>query len=83
MQKLVYSSEMVALFYFILDISNRISKIKQPLPKVLFCHIIFFYLMNNFKFFVFSSPGQRSCELLPSLGVRPSVCPSYVVNVHI
>ena len=41
MQKLVYSSEMVALFYFILDISNRISKIKQPLPKVLFLSYYF------------------------------------------
>jgi hypothetical protein len=43
MQKLVYSSEMVALFYFILDISNRISKIKQPLPKVLFLSYYFLW----------------------------------------
>ena len=27
---------------------------------------------------IFSSPGQRPCELLPSLGVRPS----YVVNFN-
>jgi hypothetical protein len=32
-------------------------------------------------FFLFSSPGQRPCELLPSLGIRRR--PSYVVNFHI
>ena len=33
----------------------------------------------NCKSIIFSSPGQRPCELLPSLGV----CPSYVVNFNI
>jgi len=40
--------------------------------------------VNNNSLQIISSPGQRPCELLPSLGVRrPSVRPSYVVNFHI
>ena len=32
----------------------------------------------SFDLFLFSSPGQRPCELLPSLGIRLSVRPSVV-----
>jgi hypothetical protein len=60
--------------------NSPLSQIKWLLPSML-KYNMYFYL------YIFSSPGQRPSELLPSLGVcRPSVASidaSYQVSIHL